>query len=322
VDCALNNISEFRRIAVIGAGLVGTGWAIIFATAGLDVRIFDANPKRRHAVKADISDALFAMQEQGLLDSNWIKYLERITVHEQIEDALTGADYVQESVHESLDLKLSVYQEIDRYIGPDTIVGSSSSGIPASKFTEALHNRQRIFIVHPVNPPHLIPLVEIVPAPWSAVGHIPRIRGFMESIGQKPITLNREIEGFILNRLQGALLNEAWALFSEGYASCKDIDRTVSQGLACRWSLMGPFETIDLNAEHGIGDYAARLGPLYYNIAKSRSDPQPWSDKAIEQATAQRRTALPIEKLIERRSWRDAELIALKQYFQGRGKAD
>jgi L-gulonate 3-dehydrogenase len=162
-----------------------------------------------------------------------------------------------------------------------------------------------------VNPPHLVPLVELVPAPWTDPAILPWLRAMMQAAGQAPIVVNREIEGFILNRLQGVLLKEAWALFEEGYASAADIDLCVSQGLGLRWSFMGPFETIDLNAPGGVDDYARRLGPLYHSIAQSRSNPQPWSPELIERARSERRAALAQEKLPERSAWRDRRLMAL-----------
>jgi 3-hydroxyacyl-CoA dehydrogenase len=133
----------------------------------------------------------------------------------------------------------------------------------------------------------------------------------MTQIGQSPVLVRREVEGFILNRLQGALLREAWDLFEAGYASAEDIDKTVSEGLGLRWSFMGPIETIDLNAPGGVADYAARLGPLYHSIQKSRTDPQPWSAELIGDVDKERRAALPSDKLAARRNWRDRRLMAL-----------
>ncbi|MEX1146829.1 MAG: 3-hydroxyacyl-CoA dehydrogenase [Sphingomonadales bacterium] len=297
-----------QDVAAIGTGLIGKSWAIVFARAGLNVRLFDADPARRQAVRGEIATDIETMAEQGLI-ADTREILHRIRVCESIADAVTGVGYVQESVLEYIPVKTAVCAEIDDAIGPDVIVGSSSSGIPASRFTEGLRNRERFFVVHPVNPPHLVPLVEIVPAPWSDLTLTPRLRTFMEGVGQKPIVVNREIEGFILNRLQGALLNEAWALYAEGYASLADIDLTVSHGLGARWSFMGPFETIDLNAPGGIDDYASRLGGLYHSIARSRRDPQPWPEQVIEQARTERRSVLAAERIPERQRWRDLTLM-------------
>jgi 3-hydroxyacyl-CoA dehydrogenase len=194
---------------------------------------------------------------------------------------------------------------------PNAIAGSSSSGIPASAFTKDAPNRNRFLIAHPVNPPHLVPVVELVPAPWTDADVVPAVRGLMQRIGQSPVSVTREIDGFVLNRLQGALLNEAFALYEEGYATAADIDATISQGLGLRWAFMGPFETIDLNAPGGIEDYAQRLSPLYAGIARSRSNPKPWSDALVRKITAERRAALPADQLAARRDWRDRRLMAL-----------
>jgi 3-hydroxyacyl-CoA dehydrogenase len=202
------------------------------------------------------------------------------------------------------------------------VVGSSSSGIPASDFTDGLKHRANYLVVHPVNPPYLVPVVEIVPAPWTSEAAVEKATRLMDSVGQVPVQVRREVSGFVLNRLQGALLREAWALYEEGYASLEDIDKTVSAGLGRRWSFMGPFETIDMNAPGGIRDYAERLGGLYLDIAKERSDPQPWSKDLIAKAEAERRAALPLEDLGKRSQWRDRRLMALSAHMAGRRAAD
>src|SRR5690606_11000561 len=129
----------------------------------------------------------------------------RICASRTLGDALAGRSYVQESVFERLDVKSAVSRDIDSLMDRNTVVGSSRSGIPASNFTESLRNRVRFLIAHPVNPPHLIPVVELVPAPWTAPAALDFARTLMEQIGQSPVTVNREITGFVLNRLQGAL---------------------------------------------------------------------------------------------------------------------
>jgi 3-hydroxyacyl-CoA dehydrogenase len=133
----------------------------------------------------------------------------------------------------------------------------------------------------------------------------------MESLGQSVVHVRKEIEGFVLNRLQGVLLREAWALVEDGVASCEDIDKTVRDGLGWRWSFMGPFETIDLNAPGGVKDYAVRLGPLYHSVAKSRDQREPWSPALMDEVEKQRRDLLPFERLAERRAWRDRRLMAM-----------
>jgi 3-hydroxyacyl-CoA dehydrogenase len=144
----------------------------------------------------------------------------------------------------------------------------------------------------------------------------------MEDVGQVPVLVRREIEGFLLNRLQGALLREAWALFEEGYASAEDIDKTVSEGLGLRWSFLGPFETIDLNAPGGVRDYAERFGPLFLSILRSRSDPRPWDAELIGRVEKARRGVLAQTDLAERRNWRDRRLMALAAHKAGQAKQE
>ncbi|MHA4837787.1 3-hydroxyacyl-CoA dehydrogenase [Sphingopyxis sp. MSC1_008] len=301
---------RFERVAIVGAGLVGAGWAIVFARAGQSVSIYDAQYAARASVLDWIADSLSEMERCGLIrDVPGI--MARITVAGSLEDAVGEADYIQESVFERVDVKREISHAIGAAMRADAIVGSSSSGIPASEFTSNVAKRERFIVAHPVNPPHLIPLVEIVPAPWTDPSIAPMLRDFMESAGQKPIVLSREIAGFVLNRLQGALLNEAWALFDAGIATAADIDRSVSDGLGMRWSFMGPFETIDLNAPGGVTDYAERLGDLYHSIAMDRQFPARWSPDLVARVAAERRQALPLEDLSGRCGWRDKMLMAL-----------
>lgn len=303
-----------RTVAIVGAGLVGSGWATIFVAAGLDVQVFDAAPDTLAGVRDKVRANLAEMARYGLTCVS-PDNADRMLLCSRLPDAVAGADYVQESVLETVELKRQTSAQIDAAMAPDTLVGSSSSGIPASSFTEALQHRGRFFVVHPVNPPHLVPLVELVPAPWSDHDQLPVLRRFMEQIGRTPIELTREVDGFILNRLQGALLNEAWALYAEGYASAADIDRTVSDGLGLRWAHMGPFETIDLNAPGGIADYARRLAGLYHGIARSRTDPKPWPDPAVARAAqemAEQHGATDWSERLRIRDRKLAQLLALK----------
>lgn len=297
-------------VAVVGAGLVGAGWAIVFARAGHEVRIFDGASSIRDRVLADIKGNLEDLQSFDLIDSAQ-DVAARIRVCDTLADAVDGVSYVQESVFETIPVKTEITTALDEACATDVVIGSSSSGIPASDFTEGLTGRHRCLIAHPVNPPYLVPLVELVPAPWTDAAAVDFTHDLMTAVGQTPIRITREVEGFVLNRLQGALLNEAWALFEEGYASAEDIDKTVSDGLGLRWSFMGPFQTIDLNAPGGVADYAARLGPLYHSVAQSRTEPKPWSEGMIADVEKERRTLLSEGDLASRREWRDRRLMAL-----------
>lgn len=307
-----------KSIGVVGAGLVGSGWAIVFARAGHPVRIHDASAEQRGAIRDRIAGNLEDLKTFELIDAV-DPIMERIEVVDELEDAVTDVAYVQESVLEKTEVKREVYAAIDQHIGPDIAVGSSSSGIPASAFTEDCRHRGNYLVAHPVNPPYLVPVVELVPAPWTSPEVVERVDSLMRETGQVPVRVHGEVEGFILNRLQGALLREAWALFDEGYASAADIDRTVSHGLGLRWSFMGPFETIDLNAPGGVRDYAERLGDLYLSIAESRTEPGAWNEELIERVERERRESLPLPELPSRCAWRDRRLMALAAHKQRNG---
>lgn len=298
------------RIAVVGTGLVGSGWAIVFARAGFAVSLYDSVPGAAERALALIGERLGDLAAAGLIEDPAAIHA-RIVVADSLADALSGALYVQESVFERVDVKTAVMSEIDAVIGPGTWVGSSSSGIGASLFTAHVACRARCLVAHPLNPPYLAPIVELVPAPWTAPETVRGVRALMERVGQSPVEMTREAEGFILNRLQGVLLMEAWRLVEQGLATAEDVDKTVSQGLGLRWAFMGPFETIDLNAPGGVADYARRLGGLYQSIAASTDEHRTWDEPLIAAVEAQRRAVLPAAELGARSAWRDRRLMAL-----------
>ncbi len=309
-----------RPVAVIGAGLVGSGWALVFARAGYTVNAYDPLAEVRDRILPWAKESLADLASAGLVEQPEA-ILARINVHDSLAQALAGAFYIQELVFETIAAKTEASLAIDAVMEKDAVVGSSSSGIPASKFTETCGNRAQFLIAHPVNPPHLVPVVEIVPAPWTAPGTVEMVADLMRDVDQVPVRLTREIDGFVLNRLQGVLLNEAWALYQEGIASLADIDATIAHGLGLRWAFMGPFETIDLNAPGGIEDYAARLRGLYAGMVRL-PPPGPWPDEVIAKATAERRAALPKAKLAERRAWRDGILSRLVAFKKSNRLAD
>jgi len=306
-------VGEISKIAIIGAGLVGRGWAIVFARAGCTVALYDGQAGTAASARGLIATSLDDLHSNGLI-TDPAAVLARITAASTLAEALDGAGYAQESVFERVDVKRTIFSEIDAVIGADTLVGSSSSGIPASSYTDHVACRSRCLVAHPVNPPYLAPIVELVPAPWTEGETILGVRRLMESVGQIPVEMTREADGFLLNRLQAVLLMEAWRLVDAGLASAEDIDRTVKHGLGLRWSFMGPFETIDLNAPGGIADYARRLGPLYQSIAASTAVHEVWDERLIAKVEAERRVLLPEHQLAARMAWRDRRLMALARH--------
>ena len=191
---------------------------------------------------------------------------------------------------------------------------SSSSALRASLFTEDLPGRARCLVAHPVNPPYLVPLVELSPAPWTAPETIAAARRAYEAVGQVPIVVNREIEGFVLNRLQGALLAEAFRLAGEGIVSPQDLDKTLSDGLGLRWSFMGPFETIELNAPGGIGDYCARYAAFYRRLSADPAGPEVWDDANVARILDAWGGPADPRAVSAKSAWRDARLAALRAH--------
>lgn len=299
-------------IAIVGAGLIGRAWAITFARAGHEVRIYDELAGAAEKATVFAIDALSPLAAEGLLDGQSVaEVAARLKPVATLAAALAGAAYVQENTPEDLATKKRVFAQLDAAAAPDTVLASSTSALLPSHFTAELAGRARCLVVHPINPPYLIPAAEIVPAPWTASEVVERARSLLTAAGQSPIVMKREIDGFVMNRLQGALLEEAFRLVADGYASVEDVDIGIREGLALRWSFMGPFETIDLNAPGGVRDYVVRYQQIYERLFPSMQRRVDWSGAVLDTVEQGRRALLPESDLQKRQAWRDRRLMAL-----------
>lgn len=299
------------KIAVIGAGLIGRAWSIVFTRGGDEVVLWDPHGAAVPAALDFVAARLPELGEMGLLRGQTPRQiLARLHQAETLAEALDGAVYVQECGPEQLGEKQELFAEMDSLADPETILASSTSTIRASLFSEGLPGRSRCLVAHPVNPPYLIPIVELAPAPWTDPEAVDRARGLLQEAGMVTATLKKEIDGFILNRLQAALLSEALFLVEQGYADPADIDATVAEGLGLRWSFMGPFETIDLNAPGGLADYCARYGLRFREMLRASQEPA-WEGEPIARLHAATRQRLPMDRHAERQAWRDQRLMAL-----------
>jgi L-gulonate 3-dehydrogenase len=300
------------KVAVIGAGLIGRAWAISFARAGHEVHLFDQDAAQVDTALAFVDSVLGDLHANDLLNGAKPEAVRRrLGKAESLEVALAGAVHVQENAPEDLGIKRELYAELDRLAGPDTVLASSTSALLPSKVFEGLRCARRCLVVHPINPPYLIPAVEVVPSPWTNAEVVQRTADFMRNAGQAPIVMKREIDGFVMNRMQGALLEEAFRLVADGYASIEDIDIGLREGLALRWSFMGPFETIDLNAPGGIADYVRRYQQIYERLFPSMQRRVDWAGEVLHTIERDRRAKLEQSKLGERARWRDLRLMAL-----------
>ena len=300
------------KVAIIGSGLVGRAWSISFARAGHDVALYDAVEGAPEAAIGYIEGILGDLDRNDLLGgATPAVVLARLRPTGDLADALEGAVHVQENTPEDLAVKREVFAALDRLAAPDTVLASSTSALLPSKFTEDLGGRARCLVAHPINPPYLVPAVEVVPAPWTDPAAIERTAEFLREAGQAPLVMKREIDGFIMNRLQGALLEEAFRLVEDGFASVEDIDIGLRDGLALRWSFIGPFETIDLNAPGGVRDYVGRYNPLYSILFEQMQRRADWLGPTLDKIEGERRQRLDAEDLSARQAWRDRRLMAL-----------
>lgn len=301
------------RVAVIGAGLIGRAWGMVFARAGWDVALHDAAPGIAAEGLGFIEAGLRDLAAHGLADDPSAAAA-RVRVAADLADAVDGAHLVQENVAEAVEAKRAIFAELDRLAAPDAILASSTSTIVASRFTEHLAGRHRCLVAHPVNPPHLVPLVELVGSPWTAPETLGAAKTVYESLGQVPIIVRREIAGFVLNRLQGALIAEAFRLVGEGYVSPQDLDKTLKDGLGLRWSFMGPFETIELNAPGGIPDYCARYAPVLSELQADPATAGVYGANNLARILAAWGSAAAPDEIAARMRWRDGRLAALRAH--------
>jgi 3-hydroxyacyl-CoA dehydrogenase len=304
------------KIAIVGAGLVGRSWAISFARAGHDAFLWDSQSGAAEAAVGYIRQILPDLQANDLLRGSAPEaVLGRLHLAGTVGAALDGAVHCQESTPEDLPIKRQVFAMLDAAAAPETVLASSTSALLPSLFSEGLKGKDRCLVAHPINPPYIIPATEVVPAPWTRADVVERTADLLRQIGHAPIVMKKELDGFLINRLQGALLHEAFRLVAEGYAGTGDIDACLREGLALRWSFIGPFETIDLNAPGGVRDYVARYGPAFARMAEG-AKPIAWEGALLDQVEAERRAVLPAAALAARQAWRDRRLMALAAHKQ------
>jgi 3-hydroxyacyl-CoA dehydrogenase len=303
------------KIAVIGSGLIGQGWAIVFAKAGFDVAMYDAAPEAAERAKEAMDKRVADLLEFDLVvAADAPAILKRITVAQSIEKALQNAIYVQESGPERVEFKRELTEQLDACTAPDVPIGSSTSGISASRDCEDIPGRHRCLVVHPINPPHLIPAVEIVPTPWTDPGIVTRVTDMMDACRRETIVLNKEIDGFVVNRLQGALLEEAFKLVGSGIVSAADLDKAICDGLGLRWSFMGPMQTIHLNAPEGVAQYVERYGDMYRGFDLGPYTDIDWKNIVETGLGSELETRIPIDDIPSKQVERDRKLMALLRH--------
>ena len=241
-------LSRYQNVTVIGAGAIGLSWTALFLANGLKVTVNDPRPNIREATLIGLEDIIPTLKARGY-DVNTLT--DNLHFESDLNAAVKDADLIQENGPENLAFKQDLYTQLETAAKPTALILSSSSGIPATAFTEKMKNASRVLIGHPFNPPHLIPLVEVVPGKNTSKDAISEAVEFYTAIGKSPIVIQKEIPGFVANRLQAALFRESIYLVSQGVVSMEGLDEIVSNSIGLRWAAAGPFKTFTLGGGTG-----------------------------------------------------------------------
>jgi carnitine 3-dehydrogenase len=297
-----------QRIAVIGAGTIGASWAAIFLARGHDVAASDPSPNGEAFARRFIDNAWPTLQALGLVVPGASPA--RFSFHATPAAACAGAAFVQESGPEREDIKIETFATIDAALPKDVVIASSSSGLLITRVTVKCKHPERCVIGHPFNPPHLIPLVEVVGGEKTSAEAIAKAMEFYRALGKHPIHIKKEVRGHVANRLQAALWREAVSLVADGVVSVADADAAIAYGPGLRWALMGPHLTFHLaGGEGGMAHFMSHLGPAVQSWIDDLGNPKLADvQQVIIDGVTQEANGRTISEL---QKWRDRKLIEI-----------
>jgi 3-hydroxyacyl-CoA dehydrogenase len=296
-------------VAVLGGGLIGRSWTALFLAAGKSVAVFDPDPATESRVHAAVETAWPVLQQLGLARSG--EPDSDVVVSRDARTAVEGAQFVQESIPERVDLKHELYAVIEPVLADDAVVASSASGLTLSELQRGWKDPSGLVLGHPFNPPHLIPLVEVMGNQRTAPGVVAAARAFYESVGKVTIELRREVPGHVANRLQAALWREAIHLVNEGVATVADIDTAVASGPGQRWAVMGPTLLFHLGAdEGGLATFCERYAESFHRWWDDLGTPR-LDDATVHRLVEGVSRVVPESDLTELSARRDAMLISV-----------
>jgi carnitine 3-dehydrogenase len=304
-------VTTIKRVAVIGCGTVGASWAALFLGHGLDVAAYDPSPGAEERLRSFVEHALDQLAELGTREKGELRFSGDLT------DVLGAADFVQENVPEDEALKRRTLADIDALTTEGVIVASSTSALLRSSIVAECKTPHRFIVAHPFNPPHLVPLVELIGEDESIVQQAAE---FYRTIGRRPVILRREMPGHIANRLSSALYREAVYLVEQGVASVADIDAALCNGPGLRWAVMGPHMTYHLGGgPGGIEHYLSHLGPSQVRRWASLGNPtlSPEVQKQIVEGVAEEAGDRSIQELEERRNRALLEILKSRTEVAG-----
>lgn len=298
--------TRLRRVALVGCGVIGRGWIRVFARAGAEVTLHDREPAVAAAALDWLAADLAADREEGVLAPEEAgAILGRVGRRDELADALSEAEWVQESAPEDLALKRALFAEMDRLAPAGAILASSTSALDIGAIVEGLGGAARCLMAHPFNPPHLLPAVEMLAPPGGDPAVMERACALLAACGQAPVRMNRYVPGFLGNRLQAALIREALHLVESGVADPLAVDAVLRDGLALRWAAIGNFGANHTNAPGGIADYFARYGAAYAGLMADLDSAPPAFDAtalaAVGQAVETREGVAGVAGLTRRR---------------------
>ncbi|HSR14135.1 MAG TPA: 3-hydroxyacyl-CoA dehydrogenase NAD-binding domain-containing protein [Gemmatimonadales bacterium] len=306
--------SRHRIVAVIGAGVIGRSWMRVFARAGLETRVWDPDPVQVDQAWDWYKTDQRRLRKQGGMRKG-VARNERSNVARcrDLAEALQGATWVQECGPEDLDVKRGIFADLDRHADPVAILASSTASLDMTLIAEGLAGEPRCLVAHPVNPPHVIPLVEVLGGRNTDPLAVRRAIRFLERVGQAPVLLRRYVPGFLLNRLQAAVLREALFLVSSGVARADAIETVVKDGLGLRWAFLGPLDVPNTNADGGIREYFARRGVVLSRLWDDLGKGNPLTPELVERLGQDMdllHRKVPRETL---REWRDDMITRLRR---------
>jgi carnitine 3-dehydrogenase len=305
--------AEIRRVAVVGTGLVGAGWAVHFLAQGFDVTASDPAPHARDSLLRLVDRAWPVVEQLGLRPG---ASRSRLEFTPDLAEAVGGAGFVQESGPERIELKAELFARMDAAAPPGTILASSTSGLAMSAIQARCAHPGRCVIGHPFNPPYLIPLVEVVGGERTSPETVRRALGFYAACGKRPIHVRREVKGHIANRLQAALWREAVHLVAEGAASVEDVDAAVAWGPGLRWAAMGPHLVFHLGGgEGGMRHFMDHLSGPFASWWEDLGEPRLTEavKEAIVRGVEEEAAGRPVAELARERDRILAGLLALRR---------
>jgi 3-hydroxyacyl-CoA dehydrogenase len=274
--------------------------------------VFEPEGSRRRVLVEEVEVRLGELDSFDLLDESPAEIVARLGVTGDLSEALDGAVHVQECAPESLPLKVDLFEKMDALADAGTTLASSSSTMTVSGIAAELPGRSRCVLAHPGNPPYLIRVVELAPAPFTAPETVDSARELFSRAGMLPIMVREEIDCLVFNRLQGALLREALCLVRDGVVAPGDLDLVVSEGLARRWSVIGPLAVAELNTRGGIVAHAGFMGRAYGRIGIERGQEDPWASDVVRRVAEDLGSRFPPSRRDEQVLWRDRELMRLE----------